>query len=75
LVSLWNKLIFVVNNAFSMPGGGCHRVGKGQITDDSELAMCLLHALAEGKGQILNNKIAEYYAKWIKSGPYDIGIT
>jgi len=28
-----------------MPGGGPHSVGPGQITDDSEMAMALLHAL------------------------------
>ena len=27
--------------AMSMPGGGTHRVGPGQFTDDSELALCL----------------------------------
>ena len=47
----------LVNHAFTMPGGGHHTdgvngVGKGQITDDSELAMCLLHALADGRGKI-----------------------
>ena len=26
----------------SMPGGGPHCVGIGQVTDDSELAMCLM---------------------------------
>ena len=32
----------------SMPGGGCHKVAPGQVTDDSELAMCLLHGLVAG---------------------------
>ena len=27
-----------------MPGGGVFNVGPGQVTDDSELAMCLLNA-------------------------------
>ena len=31
----------------SMPGGGPFEVGAGQITDDSELAMCLMWALVE----------------------------
>lgn len=30
-----------VRNALRMPGGGVHRLGPGQITDDSELAICL----------------------------------
>ena len=28
-----------------MPGGGTMRTGSGQVTDDSEMAMCLLHSL------------------------------
>jgi len=31
-----------------MPGGGYFNVGPGQVTDDSELSMCLLWALVEG---------------------------
>lgn len=37
----------VVDAAMTLPGGGCFRVGPGQITDDGELAMCLAHALCE----------------------------
>lgn len=58
-----------------MPGGGCFKVGQGQITDDGELTMCLLHALVGGEGKLDNYKIAEYYAKWIESKPFDIGAT
>ena len=29
------------------PGGGPHGVAPGQITDDSELAMCLMWGLLE----------------------------
>lgn len=28
-----------------MPGGGAMNLGKGQITDDSEMAMCIMHGL------------------------------
>ena len=31
-----------------MPGGGPWRTGAGQITDDGELAMCLMHGLVAG---------------------------
>ena len=31
--------------ALSFPGGGVWKVGPGQITDDSEMAMCLLHGI------------------------------
>jgi len=34
-----------VSMALAMPGGGPHKVAPGQITDDSELAICLAHAL------------------------------
>ena len=31
---------------FTMPGGGPHKIGPGQITDDSEMAMCMLWGLS-----------------------------
>ena len=34
-----------VNAALMLPGGGAHKVAPGQITDDSELAISLAHAL------------------------------
>jgi len=34
--------------AMKMPGGGPWRLRPGQVTDDSELAMCQLHGLLLG---------------------------
>lgn len=65
-----------------MPGGGPHRVGPGQITDDSELAMCLLWGLTDSNkdkkaseevSEINLDCIAERYRQWIQSIPFDIG--
>ena len=36
-----------VERAFLMLGGGKLDVGPGQITDDSEMAMCLLNGLTQ----------------------------
>ena len=66
-----------------MPGGGPFQVGAGQITDDSELAMCQMWALVEaneGKGddqerELNADTIAKWYAVWMRSDPYDIGTT
>ena len=35
----------VMSQCMKMPGGGCWSVGPGQVTDDSELAMCLMWGL------------------------------
>lgn len=32
----------LVKKALAFPGGGLFELGPGQITDDSEMAMCLL---------------------------------
>ncbi len=58
-----------------LKGGGVFKVGPGQITDDSEMAMCLLHAANEDPNHLNLNKIAEYFAKWLHSPPFDIGQT
>ena len=35
------------NICMTMPGGGYHKTAPGQITDDSELSMCLMKGLIE----------------------------
>ena len=57
-----------------MPGGGMLGVGPGQITDDSEMALCLAHALISHETGQLQIAAAEMYVQWLKSGPFDIGI-
>ena len=34
-----------MDTCMTMPGGGPHSLGQGQLTDDSELAMCLMWGL------------------------------
>ena len=41
----------------TMPGGGPWRVAAGQITDDSELAMCLMRGILDSISIEENNKI------------------
>ena len=67
----------------SMPGGGPHQVARGQVTDDSELAMALMWGLnkaneEEDSGQprvFSNAQIAYHYREWMRSEPFDIGST
>ena len=63
-----------------MPGGGPWiQIGPGQITDDSELAMCSLQGINQGTitygsyDSLDFDKIAEFYGQWITSPPFDIG--
>jgi len=58
-----------------LPGGGPFKLGKGQVTDDSELALCLAAGLVEGNGVLDLNKIGGMYHQWFLSRPFDIGIT
>jgi ADP-ribosyl-[dinitrogen reductase] hydrolase len=65
--------------ALTMPGGGCIRVGNGQITDDGELALSLYRALTLSDAHITNaypyKECIEEYIKWYISQPFDIGGT
>ena len=58
-----------------MEGGGTWNLAPGQITDDSELAMCLMRGLVEGKGKLNTGCIVKNYGKWFQAGPFDIGGT
>jgi ADP-ribosyl-[dinitrogen reductase] hydrolase len=52
-------------------------IPEGQFTDDSEMELCLLQALIDGKGEeeFPVEKIADEYIKWFASKPFDIGLT
>lgn len=62
-----------VARALSFPGGGCWRVAPGQITDDGELTVALAAALAEHPG--IGEHVAQAYAGWYGSHPFDMGQT
>ena len=61
----------------TMPGMiGPWKIAPGQVTDDSELAMCQLCALSDmQRNQFDALKIALMYKLWFRSEPFDIGIT
>lgn len=63
--------------ALEMPGGGQLHIGKGQITDDTELAVTLTHALIghDVSGGFPEESVAEGYRNWYRSGPFDVGQT
>lgn len=63
-----------VKQAMAMVGGGCWRTAPGQITDDGEMAMCLMHALA-GEESFSIERVAQNYLLWYQSIPFDIGRT
>mmetsp|Transcript_5352 Transcript_5352/g.9828 ORF Transcript_5352/g.9828 Transcript_5352/m.9828 type:complete len:356 (-) Transcript_5352:1183-2250(-) len=64
-----------LETALLMPGGGPFKLGSGQATDDSELAMCLMRGLLEGNGKLNLDRVANYYGQWVETDPFDIGIT
>ncbi len=57
-----------------MTGGGWLKLKPGQITDDTEMSLCLGRAWIEA-GTWHKNTAAEHFAKWLKSHPIDIGNT
>ncbi len=63
-----------VNRAMMMPGGGIWQVAPGQITDDGELTLCLAQALAQSQSFEIET-VAQNYARWVASKPFDIGST
>lgn len=66
---------YLLDETLTMPGGGPFALGQGQVTDDSELAMCMLRGLLAGEGKLNMDAIADYYCQWVASHPFDIGMT
>ncbi len=67
----------MVNHAIHMNGGGIFNVGKGQITDDSELELAMIHGMLKNNNKEIfpYEAICNEYIEWIKSSPFDVGRT
>ncbi|MEM7247479.1 MAG: ADP-ribosylglycohydrolase family protein [Acidobacteriota bacterium] len=64
-----------VEHALGLPGGGCWEVGPGQVTDDGELLISLARGLVQGGGDFDLDAIAARYSDWLRSEPFDVGMT
>jgi ADP-ribosyl-[dinitrogen reductase] hydrolase len=66
---------FKTKEAIALPvrdllGGGWLGLKAGEITDDTEMAMCILEAYTSGYSL---EKVAENFLRWLASKPKDIG--
>ena len=57
-----------------MVGGGWLRLKPGQVTDDTDMTLCLARGIAAAGGWHLR-AIAGEFAGWLKSRPIDVGDT
>ncbi|EPY03423.1 ADP-ribosyl-[dinitrogen reductase] hydrolase [Magnetospirillum fulvum] len=57
-----------------MIGGGWLHLAPGQVTDDTEMSLCLGRSLIRRQGFDLPD-ICDEFAAWLKSGPVDVGNT
>ena len=62
-----------LNDAMNMKGGGVHGISSGQVTDDTELSVCLTKSLIEMGNVFDINIIGKYYKEWYDSIPFDMG--
>ena len=56
-----------------MIGGGWLALRAGQVTDDTQMALCIARSIAETGWS--PSDIAERFAAWLKSRPVDVGNT
>lgn len=55
-------------------GGGWLRLKEGQVTDDTQMALCISRAIVQ-HGHWSLTAIADNFASWLKSRPVDCGDT
>lgn len=55
-------------------GGGWLRLKPGQVTDDTQMALCIARAIVEYQGWS-REMVARNFATWLKSRPVDCGDT
>jgi ADP-ribosyl-[dinitrogen reductase] hydrolase len=54
-------------------GGGWLRLKPGNVTDDTEMSLCVARAIVDSGWSV--RAIAENFAAWLKSKPVDVGDT
>lgn len=66
-----------IKKTLTMPGGGTHGVAVGQVTDDTEMACALASVLAgrDPRAGFPTAAVRAAYVAWVKSGPFDLGIS
>lgn len=57
-----------------MIGGGWLKLKPGQVTDDTEMAVCIGRALLRARGWSLKG-VCDEFAVWLKKVPIDVGNT
>jgi len=57
-----------------MVGGGWLRLKPGQVTDDTDMSLCIARGIADSGGWSFT-AIADNLATWLKSKPIDVGDT
>jgi ADP-ribosyl-[dinitrogen reductase] hydrolase len=62
------------DNFLNLLGGGTYNLKPGQVTDDSEMAIGLIHSLNKNK-KYVKEDVAKTYIKWFNSVPFDFGRT
>jgi ADP-ribosyl-[dinitrogen reductase] hydrolase len=55
-------------------GGGWLNLLPGQVTDDTEMTLCVARGIAE-RGRWDLAAIADRFARWLSGGPVDVGAT
>ncbi len=55
-------------------GGGWLSVDAGEVSDDTDMALCLANSIIECGGYDLFGA-AKKYVEWLESGPVDMGVT
>jgi ADP-ribosyl-[dinitrogen reductase] hydrolase len=55
-------------------GGGWLKLKPGQVTDDTEMSLCIARAICSENGWSLS-AVADNFAAWLRSKPVDIGDT
>ena len=55
-------------------GGGWLKLSPGQVTDDTEMTLCVARGIVRSGGWDLG-PIADRFARWLSGGPADVGAT
>lgn len=54
-------------------GGGWLNLKAGDVTDDTQMSMCVMKALMDGDYKNFKKDVADRFVKWLAGGPDDVG--
>lgn len=68
-----NQIKVTFGKVDNIIGGGWLGLISGEVTDDTQMSMCVMDAIMNSTAYGFDKYLADKFSKWLNSGPKDVG--